>query len=368
MLCTDEGCVKSLAIYELLECQGAECQRTPGAGPRTILCERCALDLDLRKMLAARMSGPDVKRNFVRQCPKGAEVKTTLYAVTTVGVANAQRVFLLSQVAQLALLLDSDCLFNEKPSLQALVDDPNALHRHAQSCVRMLGEHVQYGSTYNASGMQYSSDAKRVSVLFVWDEFAQCVRLLATTPSTMVKITKKGERMMSKGARGMTRSCGPKKARAGTSSEGAEREMSDKNGEGVVSYLFALKGLEGEEGEVKLVCDWVLKAGSMAPLFKRMGNENLVTVPSFCLMATLDSIATNIRVYKEEDAVRKDLFLQICKANGVVVSAENGVYAMTQVDAGRERLFQGVTESAASASGLTSGTGRLSCCAAGVRT
>ena len=342
-----EGCVKSLAIYESLECQGAACQRPPGAGARTVLCERCALDLDLRKMLAAKTSGPDVKRNFVCQCPKGAEVKTTLYAVTTGGADNAQRVFPLSQVAQVALVLDGNRLFNEKPSLLALVDDPDALQRHLRSCVRMLGEHVQYGSTYNSSGMQYSSDAKRVSVQFVWDEFAQCVRLLAMTPSTTVKITKNGERARTKGTRGATRSCGPKKARAGTSSDGAEREMSDKNGEGVVSYLFALKGLEGEDGQVELVCDGVLKASGMAALFQRMGDENLATVLSFCPMATLDSIATNIRVDQEEDAVRKDLFLQICKANGVAVGAENGVYAMTQVDAGRERLFRGVAESLA---------------------
>jgi len=186
----------------------------------------------------------------------------------------------------------------------------------------------------------------QVSVQIIYDEFTQCVRLLATTPSTTVKITKNGDNFCrSKGASARTRGAGPKKQRAGTSSDGAEREMSDKNGEGVVSYLFPLKEIVGEEGEVELVCDGVLKAGGMSALLQRLGDEKLATVPTFCPMPTLDSITTNIKVDCEEDEGRKTLFTEICEANGVAVGSEGGFYTMVDVDAGKEKLFRGVAES-----------------------
>jgi len=183
-------------------------------------------------------------------------------------------------------------------------------------------------------------------VQIIYDEFTQCVRLLATTPSTTVKIAKNSESLCSsKGASRKTRGVGEKKKCAGTSSEGAEREMRDKNGEGVVSYLFPLKEVLGEEGEVELVCDGVLKAGGMSALLTRLGDEKLATVPTFCPMPTLDSISSNIRVDCEEDEGRSTVFTEMCQANGVAVGSEGGFYTMVDVDAGREKLFRGVAES-----------------------
>ena len=66
--------------------------------------EVCA-HLDLRKLLAVKKGGPEVKRNFVCQCPKDSEVKTTSYAVTTGGANNAQRSFLLSRATQFSYMI-----------------------------------------------------------------------------------------------------------------------------------------------------------------------------------------------------------------------------------------------------------------------
>jgi len=182
-------------------------------------------------------------------------------------------------------------------------------------------------------------------VQIIYDEFTQSVRLLATTPSTTVKITKNMQpRCVSKGG-GATRGISAKKPRAGTSSEGAEREMSDKNGEGVVSYVFPLKQVPGEEGEVELVCDGVLKAGGMSALFQRLADDKLATVPSFCPIPSLDSISTNIKVDCEQDEGRKTVFLEMCEANGVAVGSEGGFCTMLNVDAGKEKLFRGIAES-----------------------
>ena len=162
MYCTDTGCEKKLVIYESLECQGAACRACPGGGAVTVLCEKCALDIDLRKILAQRTSGAEVKRNFVCQCPKDSEVEVTTHAVTTGGENNQQRSFLLSRGNQMSLVLEGDKFFNEKPALQALVDDPGVFKNHVQQCFKQNDGNLHSAITFNSSGMQYSSETKRV--------------------------------------------------------------------------------------------------------------------------------------------------------------------------------------------------------------
>jgi len=171
MFCTDTGCEKKLAIYESLRCQGPACKACPGGGAVTVLCERCALDIDLRKMLAQRTSGADVKRNFVCQCPKDSEVQVTSYAVTTGGLNNQQRCFLLSRGNQTSLVMEGDKFFNEKPSLQMLVEDPSVFKYHVQKCFKNTDGNLHPALTFNASSMSYSSDAQKVRIvvcLFLW--------------------------------------------------------------------------------------------------------------------------------------------------------------------------------------------------------
>jgi len=167
MYCTDNGCEKKLAIYESLECQGPSCKACPGGGAVTVLCEKCALDIDLRKMLALRTGGSEVKRNFVCQCPKDSEVAVTIHAVTTGGENNQQRSFLLSRVNQFALVIEGDKLFNEKPSLEMLVKDPSVFKNHVEECFKNTDGNLHSAITFNASSMQYSSEAKKVLNYFM---------------------------------------------------------------------------------------------------------------------------------------------------------------------------------------------------------
>ena len=87
---------------------------------------------------------------------------------------NAQRCFLLSRANQLSFIIEGDTFFDEKPSLQTLVDDPDALRRHVQSCFRQDKSQLQLAVTYNASNMWYSSDAKKVRGSL---PLPRCVRL-----------------------------------------------------------------------------------------------------------------------------------------------------------------------------------------------
>lgn len=162
MYCTDTGCEKKLAIYESLKCQGPACKACPGGGAVTVLCEKCALNIDLRKMLALRTSSSEVKRNFVCQCPKDSAVEVTIHAVTTGGENNQQRSFLLSRSTQFSLVLEGDKLFNEKPSLEMLVDDPSVFKNHVEQCFKNTDGNIHSAITLNGSSMEYSSEAKKV--------------------------------------------------------------------------------------------------------------------------------------------------------------------------------------------------------------
>ena len=70
--------------------------------------------------------------------------------------------------------MKGDRLFDEKPSLQTLVDDPDALKRHVQSCIRQDKSHLQLAVTYNTSNMYHSSGAKKVHSSL---PLPRCVRL-----------------------------------------------------------------------------------------------------------------------------------------------------------------------------------------------
>jgi hypothetical protein len=162
MYCTDTGCEKKLAIYESLKCQGPSCRACPGGGAVTVLCEKCALDIDMRKILARCTGDSEVKRNFVCQCPKNSEVEVSIHAVTTGGENNQQRSFMLSRDNQFALVIEGDKFFNEKPSLEMLVADPSVFKDHVEQCFKNTDGNLYSAITFNASSMQYSSEAKKV--------------------------------------------------------------------------------------------------------------------------------------------------------------------------------------------------------------
>ena len=112
---------------------------------------------------------PPFKHQFSKSRPNSSKEN----CITT-GSTNAQRCFLLSRANQLSFIIEGDTFFDEKPSLQTLVDDPDALRRHVQSCFRQDKSQLQLAVTYNASNMYHSSDAKKVRGSL---PLPRCVRL-----------------------------------------------------------------------------------------------------------------------------------------------------------------------------------------------
>ena len=300
-LCLDEGCQKTLAVYEVLECHGENCVKSGRGGALTWFCEKCALDIDLRKAFA-NQRGATVKRNMVCQCHANSHVTVKTYAVTKAGENQVERFFLLSRETQSSLVLDGNMFFNSKPSLAELVENPDSLKIHAKKCLKKTDDGLfQVRTTFNDAAIKGTSEAskqkQKVSVQIIYDNVTESVRLLATAPTTSVHVTPSNV-VKTKGGTGGTRGGGgAPAAKPGTSSDGVEREMSDKNGEGVVSYVFPMKNLPGESAGIEVVCDGVIAGGSneIMPLMQKLEREDLLdTVPSFCPIPRLDSMSTNV--------------------------------------------------------------------------
>jgi len=364
-LCMDAGCVKQLAVYDRLECKGPACKVLAGGGAVTWFCEACALNVDLRKAFG-KLQGKEFGRNLVCQCPPDSEVDVTTYAVTNGGKHNAQRCFLMSRKDQHAIEIDDDLFFKHKPTHTQLMADPGLLKVHALASLKKeaTGEYKS-GLTFNADkctehwsqGTAGGALAhKKVSIQLLYDDYAQCVRLVATTPSTTVQVKRNGSTVATKGAgnktRGVTR--GAKRQKAGTSSDSASRVDSDKNGEGVLSYSIPMKKAAANEGdEIELVCDGVLRPGGIKGLMKKLEDEDkLDTVPTFCPIVELNSIDTNIdpHGWKAADVERNREFLVICKEHACRVETNEGHptgprCAITKIDTGKERVFKGICKS-----------------------
>jgi hypothetical protein len=193
--------------------------------------------------------------------------------------------------------LDGKYFFNSKPSLAELVENPDLLKIHAKKSLKKKANgDFLVRTTFNdakiTGASEPSKQMQKVSVQIIYDNVTESVRLLATAPTTSVKVEPAGN-AASKG--GGTRGGGG--GQAGTSSDGVEREMSDKNGEGVVSYVFPMPSRLGESAGIEVVCDGVIAGGSgeIMPLMQKLEREDLLlTVPSFCPIPRLDSMSTNV--------------------------------------------------------------------------
>lgn len=378
MVCQDEGTENSFAIYELLKCQGTACKydaARPNNKPATTwLCESCAVHVDISKQGGIETGRDDVKRNFVCQCAKDSPCITETYMVTKLPGGPIQ-VFRCSRDAQVSLVLKGDEFFNGMPSIQQLKDDPSCWREHARSCLRdeilipqpvleapkkrRIDDALYAAAGWNRDGdgqggrweatytykqlcvqgclnIEHSWGINSVSMQLI--KVGNGVRIVAGTPKSTVRMydTPDARRAISKGVtRSATRGSGGK----GVSSEGCAREMSDKNGEGTVSYLFKLDG----EGPISIEVDAVLPKGEMISFLRSLRDEEKCqAVPTFIPVPKIDIIETNVNV-SETDKIEQ--LRRICNDNGCKYDATGTKFALLGVDVGVERLFQTIGRS-----------------------
>lgn len=376
MVCQDEGAEKTLAVYERLTCQGVVCvynaERSGYTPGMTWLCEVCAVLVDINKQGVIEEEVDKVKRNFVCQCPTESPCLVETFMVSRLE-DGTQQVFKCSRKAQVALVLNGPMFFEGMPSMEDLAADPSCLSRHARACVceetaqeqpvidsakRMRLNDAVYGaatgwpeagdgcgrwevsykykvlSVKSCFNVDFNNGVNSVSLQMI--KAGNAVRLVAATPKSTVKITAPAEasRALSKG---ICRGSNPRAVGRGVSSAGCTREMSDRNGEGTVSYLFALGG----EGPISIEADVVVPVGGMACFFKSLRNEaQFAEVPTFVPVPKIDVIETNVLLAETDKIV---MLRALCVEHGCKYDDTSGPYfALLDVDTGEERLFQGI--------------------------
>ena len=376
MVCQDEGTVNSFAIYERLQCQGAGCKydaARPNSKPaETWLCESCAVRIDIDKQGGDESGSDDVRRNFVCRCATYSPCIAETYMVTRLP-GGAEQVFKCSRDAQVALVLNGRDYFNKMPSVQQLRENPACWREHARTCMREENalrqpdidaskkrsmDEAAFGAagwpqqdgdgrweasyTYKKLSVEscfnvdYARGESCVSVQFV--KVGSGIRVVAGTPKSTVRMfdTSDLSRAATKGV-SQRKSCGGQ----GVSSDGCAREMSDKNGEGTVSYLFSLDG----EGPIEIEVDSVLPKGDMISFLKNLGDEaQFQAVPTFIPIPTMNLIETNVDT---SETIKIKQLRDICDFHGCKYDETGPKFALIDVDVGVERLFQSINRSLA---------------------
>ena len=347
-LCLIDGCEGNIAVYEQFKCRGEKCVSTlngSGEGAITWLCEKCALEMDIRQMIATKKKLVNVKRNMVCNCLWGSDARVTTYCVknTAKGEARSE----LTRSEQYGVLFDGVKMFAKKPSMEQIVANPDVLVQHYLDCRKMTKEgEVETALTFNSTiaDIHNSEESKRISVQFVWDEDKQVLNVISSAQVSTVKITPVST-AVSKG--GVTRSVNPKRqCTNGTSSKFAGINPTDQPTGNIIEMGMVFEDVEGTGASVELVCDGVLPPGSAQGLMKHLSDvQTQSTVPSFCPVANICEIKTSVNATSPEDATKREIFYDIVRRHNVEYKTVDGFFVVLNTDTGEGRIFKGIAES-----------------------
>jgi len=324
------------SIYEQFICQGTGC--APGSGGVSWLCERCALVMEIKEMIAKKKFLANIKRNMVCQCPWGSPALVTTY------VATERHNYKLDASAQYGGVIDGPRFF-APPSMQEIVADPSVLVRHMLACRKMTAEgELVTTLTFNADNANaHNVIGCRLSVQCLWDEEEDTMSVIACAPVSEAKITPVG-RTVTKGA--TTRGGGgSKKARLqGTSSEDAFEDTNTKSTGNVIKFAFPFRDTDGTEEPAELVFEGVLPPGTATGLMQRLRNGQ-TTEPSFCPIRTISEIATCVSATSPEDAEHRQALLGILDKHSMQHKVVGDKIVVLNIDTGTERIFKSISES-----------------------
>jgi len=323
-----------------------------------VVCEQCALSLDLRQAVATKRllnaarntTGPgNVQKNMTCQCPWGTHALVETYGVRPMPQGDA--LFELNREVQYGVVMNSGKLFNEMPSREAIVQDPDALTRHYKACyttnsngtpVTGLSFNAKAASSYNLR------QSERVSVQIVPGAtlpgpagVVNYVEIICSAPVTTTRVTPVVVRPQVV-ARSATRSVRPKGA-TGTSSKLAGAHQTAQPTGNVICMKVAFPDTEGTGLPVELVCDGILLPGSSKDLMLRLQNMDLQgTKPSFCPISTIGKIRTNVSATSPEHAIKRQMLMDIVLQHQVAYQVVDDIFVLLDVDTGENMIFTNI--------------------------
>jgi len=355
-----------VAIFEKYTCQGPAClsaQTGSGQGAVTMVCEQCALALDLRQAVATRRlmqvalnaTGPgNVQKNMTCQCPWGTPALVETFGVRPMPQGDA--LFELNREVQYGAVMDSSKLFNAMPSREAIVQDPNALMRHYAACYKTNSDNTPVtGLSFNAkvASLYNNVQSQRVSVQIVPgatlpgpEAKIDYVEVICSAPVTTTKVTPVEVRPQEVDRSASTRSVrsrGATRGGAGTSSNLAGAHQTAQPTGNVICMKVAFPDTEGTGLPVELVCDGILLPGSSKDLMLRLQNKELQsTKPSFCPISKIGKICTNVSATLPEHATKRQLLMDIVLEHQVAYEVVDDVFVLLDVDTGVNTIFTNI--------------------------
>jgi len=340
-VCLDENVQQGadFSVYEKVVCHGLKCQAN-GQGAVSWVCETCALEMDLRLMVAEK-TNKKPKRNMVCDCQFGSHVGVTTYVVKD----DAAYKLLRSQ--QYGINFDGIKLFSDRPSKEMLVANPDAFVEHMMAC-RKTDQDGKFETvpTFNTAiaDLYNDDESQRVSVQLVWNKKKQVMSVIVSAAVTSVNIipVRKSDYAQTKGIGSSTK----KQCVEGTSSEDAFVSKNDKSTGNVVEIAMPFQDLAGDGQEVVLVCDGILPPGSAAGMLKHLENtQEQSTVPSFCPIRTISEIATCVSATSLEDGTKRAHFLELVEQYKLKYKIVDDKFVLVDTDTGKACIFTDIAKS-----------------------
>ena len=362
-LCLADSVVHGkVAIFETYTCQGPAClfaKTGSGQGAVTVVCEQCALSLDLRQAVATKRlvnaaqstTGPgNVQKNMTCQCPFGTSALVKTYGVKPMPLGDA--LFELNREVQYGVVMNSGKLFNEMPSREAIVLDPDALIQHYKACYMTNSDGTPVtGLSFNAkaASLYNQLQSERVSVQIVPGAtlpgpagVVNYVEIICSAPVTTTKVTPVVVRPQVVNRSAPTR-CVKHRGDTGTSSNLAGAHQTAQPTGNVICMKVAFPDTEGIGLPVELVCDGILLPGSSKDLMLRLQNMDLQsTKPTFCPISTIGKIRTNVSATSPEHATKRQLLMDIMLQHQVAYEVVDDVFVLLDVDTGENIIFTNI--------------------------
>jgi len=365
-LCLNDCVENATSIYEKFTCQGVACLSAgtgSGEGAVTVVCEQCALLLDLRERVATKRllivnqnatGSGKVQKNMTCQCPFGTDALVKTYGVKS--MPQGDTLFALDRAVQYGAVMNSSMLFKQMPSRQAMAQDPDALTRHYAACYMTNDDNTPVtGLSFNAkiASLYNNMQSERVSLQILPgatlpgpEAKIDYIEIICSAPVTTTCVTpvevQRPEVTRGDGTRSV-RSKGVTRGGAGTSSNLAGAYQTAQPTGNVICMKVAFPDTEGTGLPIELVCDGILPPGSSNDLMLRLQDMELQsTKPSFCPISKIGKICTNVSATSAEDATKRELLMGIVLRHEVAYEVVDDVFVLLDVDTGKNTIFTNI--------------------------